>query len=120
VRARTPHRSSRIPHISVIHEVGESSGMLYLSMEYVEGGDAGRPAETRPDEHQRHGRNRDSDRRRRRCAARQRDHAPRPQAVIDHSVSLNYITWPQWFDDIYNDPRYASILRGMRLKKYNH
>ena len=42
------------------------------------------------------------------------------RGIIDHSASMNYITWPPWFDDIYNDPRYASILRRMRLRKYNH
>ena len=42
------------------------------------------------------------------------------RGLIDHSTSMNYVTWPPWFDDIHNDPRYASILLRMRLKKYNY
>ena len=41
------------------------------------------------------------------------------RGMIDHSGTMNYITWPPWFDEIHTDPRYASILRRMRLKKYN-
>jgi serine/threonine-protein kinase len=41
------------------------------------------------------------------------------RGVIDHSGDMNYITWPPWFDGIHNDPRYLSILRTMKLKRYN-
>jgi serine/threonine protein kinase/Tfp pilus assembly protein PilF len=41
------------------------------------------------------------------------------RGIIDHSGTMNYITWPPWFDDVQNDPRYAALLKRMRLKKYN-
>lgn len=41
------------------------------------------------------------------------------RGMIDHSWTMNYITWPPWFDEIQSDPRYLSILRRMGLKKYN-
>ena len=41
------------------------------------------------------------------------------RGIIDHSGTMTYLTWPPWFDEIYKDPRYASILRRMGLRKYN-
>ena len=41
------------------------------------------------------------------------------RGMIDHSGTLNCITWPPWFDAINSDPRCAPILRRMGLRKYD-
>ena len=41
------------------------------------------------------------------------------RGMLDRSGSMNYITWPPWFDNIHEDPRYRAILRRLGLRKYN-
>ena len=36
-----------------------------------------------------------------------------------HAGTMTYITWPPWFDEIYTDPRFVSLLRRMGLTRYN-
>ena len=41
------------------------------------------------------------------------------RGFIDHTGTMTYITWPPWFDEIYQDPRFVSLLKRMGLKRYN-
>ena len=41
------------------------------------------------------------------------------RGFIDHSGTMTYITWPPWFDEVYQDPRFVSLLKRMGLKRYN-
>lgn len=41
------------------------------------------------------------------------------RGVAGRTGTMTYITWPPWFDEVYNDPRYGDLLRRMRLSRYN-
>ena len=41
------------------------------------------------------------------------------RGMFDGNGSMNYITWPPWFDDVHEDPRYLAIVRRLGLKQYN-